>query len=130
MSKNRILVVETRLQHWSGHVNFQGLPQVEAPFCAPHSLTWLRRALPPPNMPTSRSMQSFANCWELSATGPICLYRGENVMLSTILIIILILLLIGALPTWPYSAGWGYYPGGGLGLILIIVIILVLMGRI
>jgi hypothetical protein len=78
MSKNRILVVETRLQHWSGHVNFQGLPQVEAPFCAPHSLTWLRRALPPPNMPTSRSMQSFANCWELSATGPICLYRGEK----------------------------------------------------
>jgi hypothetical protein len=51
-------------------------------------------------------------------------------MLSTILIIILILLLIGALPTWPYSAGWGYYPGGGLGLILIIVIILALTGRI
>lgn len=51
-------------------------------------------------------------------------------MLSTILIIVLILILIGALPTWPYSSGWGYYPGGGLGLILIIVIILVLMGRI
>jgi hypothetical protein len=51
-------------------------------------------------------------------------------MLSTILIIILILLLIGALPTWPYSTGWGYYPGGALGLILIIVIILVLLGRI
>jgi hypothetical protein len=51
-------------------------------------------------------------------------------MLSTILIIILILLLIGALPTWPYSAGWGYYPGGGLGLVLVIVIILVLLGRI
>ena len=50
-------------------------------------------------------------------------------MLSTILIIILILLLIGALPTWPYSSGWGYYPGGGIGLILIIIIILVLMGR-
>jgi hypothetical protein len=50
-------------------------------------------------------------------------------MLSTILIIILILLLIGALPTWPYSSGWGYYPGGGLGLILIIVIILVVAGR-
>jgi hypothetical protein len=50
-------------------------------------------------------------------------------MLSTILIIILILLLIGALPTWPYSSNWGYYPGGGLGLILIIVIILALMGR-
>ena len=51
-------------------------------------------------------------------------------MLSTILIIVLILLLIGALPTWPYSSGWGYYPGGGLGLLLLIVIILVLTGRI
>jgi Protein of unknown function (DUF3309) len=51
-------------------------------------------------------------------------------MLSTILIVILILLLIGALPTWPYSAGWGYYPGGGLGLVLIIVLILALTGRI
>ena len=51
-------------------------------------------------------------------------------MLSTILIVVLILLLIGALPTWPYSAGWGYYPGGGLGLILIIVVILALSGRI
>jgi hypothetical protein len=51
-------------------------------------------------------------------------------MLGTILIIILILLLIGALPSWGYSRDWGYYPGGGLGIILIIVIILVLMGRI
>jgi hypothetical protein len=51
-------------------------------------------------------------------------------MLSTILIIVLILLLIGALPTWPYSSGWGYYPGGGLGLVLIIVLILALSGRI
>ena len=51
-------------------------------------------------------------------------------MLGTILIIILILLLLGALPTWPYSAGWGYYPSGGLGLLLIIIIILVVMGRI
>ena len=51
-------------------------------------------------------------------------------MLGTILLIILILILIGALPTWPYSSGWGYYPSGGAGLILIIVIILLLMGRI
>jgi hypothetical protein len=51
-------------------------------------------------------------------------------MLSTILIIVLILLLVGALPTWPYSSGWGYYPGGGLGLVLIIVLILALSGRI
>jgi Protein of unknown function (DUF3309) len=46
-----------------------------------------------------------------------------------ILLIILVLLLVGALPTWPYSAGWGYYPAGGLGTILVIVIILVLLGR-
>jgi hypothetical protein len=51
-------------------------------------------------------------------------------MLSTILIIVLILLLLGALPTWPYSTGWGYYPGGGLGLVLVIVVVLALMGRI
>jgi len=50
--------------------------------------------------------------------------------LGTILLIILILILVGALPTWPYSSGWGYYPSGGLGLILVIVLILVLMGRI
>jgi len=46
----------------------------------------------------------------------------------TILLIILILLLLGALPTWPYSAGWGYYPSGGLGLVLLVVIVLILMG--
>jgi hypothetical protein len=51
-------------------------------------------------------------------------------MLGTILLIILILILIGALPTWPYSSGWGYYPSGGVGLILIIVIVLLLAGRI
>jgi hypothetical protein len=50
--------------------------------------------------------------------------------MGTILLIILILLLVGALPTWPYSSGWGYYPSGGLGLILLIVIILALMGRV
>jgi hypothetical protein len=51
-------------------------------------------------------------------------------MLGTILIIILIIILIGALPTWPYSGGWGYYPTSGLGLLLVIVIILLLLGRI
>jgi len=50
--------------------------------------------------------------------------------LGTILIIILILLLLGALPSWGYSRGWGYFPSGGLGLVLVIVIILVVMGRI
>jgi hypothetical protein len=51
-------------------------------------------------------------------------------MLGTILLIILILLLIGALPTWPYSGGWGYYPSSGLGLLLIIIIVLLAFGRI
>ncbi len=50
-------------------------------------------------------------------------------MIGTILIIVLILLLVGALPTWPHSQKWGYYPSSGLGLILLILIILLLLGR-
>jgi hypothetical protein len=50
-------------------------------------------------------------------------------LMRAILLIILILLLLGALPSWPYSSGWGYYPSGGVGLILLIVMILALMGR-
>ena len=53
--------------------------------------------------------------------------QKENFM-RLILLIILILLLVGALPTWPYSTGWGYYPSGGLGLVLVIVLVLVLLG--
>lgn len=51
-------------------------------------------------------------------------------MLGTILIILLVLLLIGAIPSWGYSSGWGYYPSGLLGIILIVVIVLVISGRI
>lgn len=51
-------------------------------------------------------------------------------MLGTILLIVLILLLIGALPSWPHSRSWGYYPSGGLGLVLVIVLVLVLMGHV
>jgi uncharacterized protein DUF3309 len=51
-------------------------------------------------------------------------------MLGTILIVVVILLLVGALPSWPYSTGWGYGPGGVLGIILIIVVVLALTGRI
>jgi hypothetical protein len=51
-------------------------------------------------------------------------------MLGTILLVVLILLLIGALPAWPHSRSWGYFPSGGLGLVLAILIILVLLGRI
>ena len=50
--------------------------------------------------------------------------------MGTILLIVLILLLIGALPSWPHSKSWGYYPSGGLGLVLVIVVVLLLMGRI
>jgi len=49
---------------------------------------------------------------------------------STLLLIILIIILIGALPTWPYSTGWGYYPSSGLGLVVVIIVVLLLMGRI
>jgi hypothetical protein len=49
--------------------------------------------------------------------------------ISTILLILLVLLLIGALPAWPYSTGWGYYPSGGLGLVLIVLLVLVVTGR-
>jgi hypothetical protein len=47
-----------------------------------------------------------------------------------ILLIIVIILLLGALPTWPYSTGWGYYPSGGLGLVLLVIIVLLVLGRI
>jgi hypothetical protein len=51
------------------------------------------------------------------------------ISLSTILIVILVLLLLGALPTWPHSRNWGYYPSGGLGLVAVVLLILLLMGR-
>jgi Protein of unknown function (DUF3309) len=49
--------------------------------------------------------------------------------MSTILLVILVLLLLGALPTWPYSRSWGYYPSGGVGLIVVVVLVLLLAGR-
>jgi hypothetical protein len=51
-------------------------------------------------------------------------------MLGTILLVLLILMLLGALPTWPHSKNWGYYPSGGLGLIVVILVVLLLLGRI
>jgi hypothetical protein len=51
-------------------------------------------------------------------------------MLGTILIVVVVLALLGALPTWPHSREWGYYPSGGLGLVLVIVVVLLLVGRI
>jgi hypothetical protein len=49
--------------------------------------------------------------------------------MSTILLVILVLLLVGALPSWPYSRGWGYYPSGGLGLVVVVLLVLLLAGR-
>ncbi len=54
----------------------------------------------------------------------------EEIMLGTVLIVLLVLFLVGALPTWNYSRSWGYFPSGGLGLVLVIVVILLLLGRI
>jgi hypothetical protein len=50
-------------------------------------------------------------------------------MLGTVLLIVLVLLVVGAVPAWPYSRDWGYYPSGGLGLVLVILVVLLLMGR-
>jgi hypothetical protein len=50
-------------------------------------------------------------------------------MLGTVLVVILVLLLLGALPTWGYSSGWGYFPSGGLGLVLLVILVLLLLGR-
>jgi len=55
---------------------------------------------------------------------------ARRLFMSTILLVLLILLLIGALPTWPYSRSWGYYPSGGLGLIVLILLVLALTGRV
>ncbi len=56
--------------------------------------------------------------------------NGEMEMLGTILLIVLVLALVGALPAWPHSRAWGYYPSSGLGLVLVIVVVLLLIGRI
>jgi len=58
-----------------------------------------------------------------------CLFGSGSSGLGTILLIVLILMLIGVMPTWPHSRGWGYGPSSGLGLVLIIIVVLLLMGR-
>ena len=56
--------------------------------------------------------------------------KEADMSLSTVLLVVLVVLLIGGLPTWPYSSGWGYYPAGGIGTLLLIVLVLALAGRI
>jgi hypothetical protein len=78
-------------------------------------------------------LQSCADCCELAPPVAFSSIQFENTRrtsMGTILIVLLVLLLLGALPTWPYSGSWGYYPSGGLGLVLLIVLILALTGRV
>jgi asparagine N-glycosylation enzyme membrane subunit Stt3 len=56
--------------------------------------------------------------------------QGDLKMIGTVLLIVLVIMLLGALPTWPYSRSWGYYPSGGLGTVLVIIIVLLLLGYI
>ncbi len=75
----------------------------------------------------SPSRQEATHLWSFSYSQQSI---SQELTMQALLFILLILLLIGALPTWPYSTGWGYYPSGGLGLVVLILLILVLMGRI
>jgi hypothetical protein len=93
------------------------------------TFTWHNR---PPDVSSGRLEDvGYASSSPIGRSpGRISANYGELIMLGTILLIILILILLGALPTWPYSSGWGYYPSGGVSLILIIVVVLLLAGRI
>jgi hypothetical protein len=72
----------------------------------------------------SGTLQCFQRYWSIPTHG-----AGQaEAKMRLLILIILIVLLLGALPTWPYSAGWGYYPAGGLGTILIIILVLALLG--
>lgn len=66
----------------------------------------------------------------ISGTVHLCERKTEVISLSTILLVLLILLLLGAIPAWPHSRNWGYFPSGGLGLVVLILIVLLLSNRI
>ena len=71
----------------------------------------------------------YRNCHGRPVTYKYILRIHQEDAMNNILLVVVILLLIGALPTWPYSANWGYYPSGGLGLLLLILVVLLLTGR-
>lgn len=72
----------------------------------------------------------IAEVWGTGPTGSLALFRRKEAAMSTILLIVLILLLIGAVPTWPHSRSWGYFPSGILGIVLIVLVVMLLTGRI
>jgi hypothetical protein len=88
------------------------------------------RAAQPRDPKTAAAVPPAVPPWEPIPAPRVVFPNNEATMLSTVLLVILILLLIGALPRWQYSSGWGYYPSGGIGLIVLILIVLLLMGRI
>jgi hypothetical protein len=119
-------------------------------FIVPSACSWVVYTLSPPNelsplwlgntpdgtrFPATRSFCAErkwnyrCSVWNQIGNALTHLKRRNNMSLGAILLIILILLLIGALPNWPYSSGWGYYPSSGLGVVVVIILILLLMGR-
>src|SRR5271165_448061 len=78
--------------------------------------------------PLSRGAMKRSTRAELTNVSQLLHRKGAKTMV-TILIVFLVLALVGALPSWPYSRGWGYYPSGGLGLVVLILVVLLLMGR-
>jgi len=83
------------------------------------------------NVPRTLGPWNLHHCGNRQpATVFLFLLRKEFRLLGTILIVVLLLLLLGAWPSWPHSRGWGYYPSGTLGLVLVIVLVLALVGRI
>ena len=73
------------------------------------------------------SQTAHQRCWRVGCTHSDI---ERKIMLGTVLVVVLVLMLLGALPTWPHSRNWGYYPSGGLGLVLAILVVLLLLGRI
>jgi hypothetical protein len=79
-----------------------------------------------------RYKSAGVRCVELFAASRVerlLISRGKTVSLGTILLIVLVLILIGAVPTWPYSRSWGYAPSGVLGLVVVVILVLLLLGR-
>lgn len=74
------------------------------------------------------SRKAGAAAWAVAAGSRLAVSESMNRTVQLVLVILLVLLLLGALPLWPYSSGWGYFPSGGLGLLLIILVVIIVMG--